>query len=495
MKKIVSILLLIAIFSTTAISCSDQTDTKDNESENVADTSTDADIESGELSYSLDIDDQTLKKWAGETVYVRTVEMSNATMQIDVEDITDDPVDLQVYYRTQYIEETMGIDFVDVVDVDYYAGSGFKSIQSLVQAGDDTYSLMNVRCIESISAWADGCIIMYDDLNYIDLDKGYWAQDINPYLTLMDRQYIAVGAADINVYDFTFALLFNKELHKDLGLDNIYELVGQGKWTIDKMDEMMQLTNYEVNGDDKRDHNDRYGYLADTRMVLPAFWISSGTLEVYKDDSDLPQLNFENEKFIDVMNKVFEIMWDNESWFSKYTGDYDVPSQCINMFSEGLGLFLDSSFRFVENLRSMETPFGIVPHPKWDEQQDQYYARVSYFFSLIVPLTCPDPDLSAVLLEVLQYYSAKKVIPAYYDQVLKYKLTRDEESVAMLDIIFTHRVVDLGDTTYCDVIRDGLFADMFSSNNRNISTVQKNMRSIERKINKQLEKVIEEYGG
>ena len=110
-------------------------------------------------------------------------------------------------------------------------------------------------------------------------------------------------------------------------------------------------------------------------------------------------------------------------------------------------------------------------------------------------MSCPDPDLSAVLLEVLQYFSAKKVIPAYYDQVLKYKYARDEESSAMLDIIFTHRVVDLGDTTYCDVIRDGLFADMFGSNNRNLSTVQKSMRSIDRRINNQLEKVIEEYGG
>lgn len=494
MKKIVSLLLLIAIFLTTAISCSDKPNVDDKESKSDSESMEDTGNETGELSYTLDIDDQTLKSWEGETVYVRTVQMSNATMQIDVEDITDDPVDLQVYYRTQYIEETMGIDLVDVIDADYYS-AGFKSIQTLVDSGDNTYSLMNVRCIESISAWADGCLIMYDDLNYINLDKGYWAQDINPYLTLMDRQYIAVGAADINVYDFTFALLFNKELHKDLGLENIYDLVTEGKWTIDKMDQMMQLANYEVNGDDKRDSNDRYGYLADARMVLPAFWISCGTLEVYKDDNDLPQLNFEDEKFIDVMNKVFQIMWDNESWFSKYTGDYDVPSQCITMFSEGRGLFLDSSFRFVENLRNMETPFGIVPHPKWNEEQKQYYARVSYFYSLIVPLTCPDPDLSAVLLEVLQYYSAKKVIPAYYDQVLKYKLTRDEESVAMLDIIFTHRVVDLGDTTYCDVIRDGLFADMFASNNRNMSTVQKSMRSIERKINKQLEKVIEEYGG
>ncbi|MFY9382026.1 MAG: hypothetical protein WBI55_07900 [Eubacteriales bacterium] len=494
MKKIVSILLLIAIFSTTAISCSNQPGADDGESGKVGDTTEGAENEGGEASYSLDIDEETLQRWQGEVVYVRTVDMSNATMQIDVEDISDDPVDLQVYYRTQFIEETMGIDLVDVIDADYYSG-GFKSIQTLVQAGDDTYSLMNVRCIESISAWADGCIIMFDDLNYINLDKGYWAQDINPYLTLMNRQYIAVGAADINVYDFTFALLFNKELHKDLGLENIYELVDNGKWTIDKMDEMMQTANYEVNGDDKRDSNDRYGYLADTRMVLPAFWISSGTLEVYKDESDLPQLNFMDEKFIDVMNKVFEIMWDHDSWFSKYSGDYDVPSQCISMFSEGLGLFLDSSFRFVENLRSMETDFGIVPHPKWDEQQKQYYARVSYFFSLVVPMSCPDPDLSAVLLEVLQYFSAKKVIPAYYDQVLKYKYARDEESSAMLDIIFTHRVVDLGDTTYCDVIRDGLFADMFGSNNRNLSTVQKSMRSIDRRINKQLEKVIEEYGG
>jgi len=125
MKKIVSILLLIAIFSTTAISCSNQPGADDGESGKVGDTTEGAENEGGEASYSLDIDEETLQRWQGEVVYVRTVDMSNATMQIDVEDISDDPVDLQVYYRTQFIEETMGIDLVDVIDADYYSG-GFK---------------------------------------------------------------------------------------------------------------------------------------------------------------------------------------------------------------------------------------------------------------------------------------------------------------------------------------------------------------------------------
>ena len=84
-------------------------------------------------------------------------------------------------------------------------------------------------------------------------------------------------------------------------------------------------------------------------------------------------------------------------------------------------------------------------------------------------------------------YSANYVIPAYYDKSLRSRDARDEESQAMLDIIFYNRVADLGDTTFCVEIRDGVFAGVFGSNNRNMSSIQRQEKSINKKIEKYIE--------
>lgn len=496
MKKIIAILLLAAIMFTSLIACADNADDKggkDTSDDHAAESKDNADSETGENGlgedgkYYTDITDEELLQWSGTTFDVRTVELSEATMYLDFTEITDDPVDLSIYYRTAYIEEKMKIDFVDHVDIDMYS-SGYTSLDTLVTAGDDSYYLFNVRCVESISAWGNGNIYTFDQLDYVDLEKGYWAQDLNPGLTLLGQQYTAVGAADLNVYDFMFSLLFSKKLFEDNGLPNVYDLVKNGEWTIDKMSEIMKNSYYDENSSDTRDSADQYGYLSDGRMTLPAFLVASEAPFVTKDDDDYPVLNFESEKFYDVMTRVFEVMWDEENWYENYSGGGDVPAECITMFSQNQALFLDCSFNYVPSLRNMETDFGIIPHPKWDKDQESYHSRVSYFFSLVVPNTCKDTSLTGAVLELLNCYSANEVIPAYYDQSLYSKIARDEESQDMLDIIFNNRVADLGDTTFCDIIRDGVFAGMFGSNDRSLSTViAQNKKSINKKISKYLE--------
>ena len=93
--------------------------------------------------------------------------------------------------------------------------------------------------------------------------------------------------------------------------------------------------------------------------------------------------------------------------------------------------------------------------------------------------------MTGAILEALNCESANYVVPAYYDITLKTKTSRDEESAAMLDLIFENRVVDLGDTVLCATIRDGFINQMFSGNKRDIvSMVAKKEKTIQNQFNK-----------
>ena len=49
-----------------------------------------------------------------------------------------------------------------------------------------------------------------------------------------------------------------------------------------------------------------------------------------------------------------------------------------------------------------------------------------------------DGDVCSTVLEALAYYGYQDILPEYYERVLKGQNTRDNESEAMLDIIFNN---------------------------------------------------------
>ena len=118
----------------------------------------------------------------------------------------------------------------------------------------------------------------------------------------------------------------------------------------------------------------------------------------------------------------------------------------INMFSGNQVLFFMQLMQIVPKLRDMEADFGIIPFPKYDESQDSYYNTVGSWHSVFfcMPIGTADPEMSSIIAEALACEGKYNVTEAYYDTNLKTKAARDEQSSAMLDIIFETRVYDLG---------------------------------------------------
>ena len=99
----------------------------------------------------------------------------------------------------------------------------------------------------------------------------------------------------------------------------------------------------------------------------------------------------------------------------------------------------------IEGLRGMETDFGILPFPKYDENQANYLSLVNAYIgsALSVPATA-NPEESGAVLEAMAYESRYTLQPAYYDVMLKNKVSRDSDSEDMLKIIFGNMTYDIG---------------------------------------------------
>ena len=68
---------------------------------------------------------------------------------------------------------------------------------------------------------------------------------------------------------------FMKDVIKEYGLENPYQLVDSGEWTMDKMIEMMDVASNDIDGNGIMLNNDMFGLVTHSENY-PALWIAGG---------------------------------------------------------------------------------------------------------------------------------------------------------------------------------------------------------------------------
>jgi hypothetical protein len=187
----------------------------------------------------------------------------------------------------------------------------------------------------------------------------------------------------------------------------------------------------------------------------------------------MPIIDFKDDKSAEFVNKLYSIIFENEGSWPFFPGRGSGPRADHKYdFPNGKVMFLVNYVNAALNdeMREMKTDFGILPYPKYDESQKDYYSRIEGCEMSGIPNTVTDKARTSAVIEALASISATTVEPAYYDIVLKSQAARDNDSSEMLDIIFANRVFDLGDTIWCDTLRDGVFETMFMQDDRNLSS-------------------------
>ncbi|MCL2815345.1 MAG: hypothetical protein FWD23_12160 [Oscillospiraceae bacterium] len=400
---------------------------------------------------------------------------------VNIEEETGDLVNDNIYRRNRVVEGRFNITISETED--------YSKIRKSVKSGYDDYDFVTGWCDPMFGYFVEGLGYKFHEYGrYIDLDKPYWDSGLTQAFTFGNLILFPVGAVDITTYDLIHVLLFNKKLVTELELESPYGLVKSGGWTFDKYAEMVKSVTRDVDGNGKMDENDMYGLVSMVKYVLPCFWVAADVETVAKTGGGLPEFTLtKDEKFASVIDTIFAINYDNNSWYQNKSDRSNFSEVHDRIFMDNRALFFNNTFKMVEDIRGMETDFGIVPYPKYTEQQDNYYTRMEGCFPFIVPSTVPDPETAGAVIEVLACESLNYVIPAYYEVSLKTKHARDEESSEMLDIIFKHRVIDLGDSIWCSKLRDGVFVDMFSKNDRNLSS---RLEKVETQMVKEIDKAL-----
>ncbi|MCL2517251.1 MAG: extracellular solute-binding protein [Oscillospiraceae bacterium] len=402
--------------------------------------------------------------------------MQASTMLL-VDSINGEVVNDAIYERNLAVSEKLNVKFSET---QYDANNLITKFRTSVTAGDNAFDFAAGRGMDMFTFAAEGFINPISALPYIDLSAPYWNKQITDELTIDGKIFFAVGELSLVTYDMTHILLLNKQVLKNHDLDDVYGIIKNGKWTFDVFNEMGKAVTYDYNGDGLMNVDDSYGFVSCYKQVIPSFSQSSLIKSVEKNnDGSLYFALPGNQKFIDVVGKIFESTYD--IWYSSNLDVNNIGGPVLmDMFTSGRGLFMDCTFYHVAMFRDTECDFGIIPYPKYSEIQSDYYSRVEVIEIFATPVTAENLTRSSAIIEMMNMESMKRVIPAYYDVALRYKYTRDTESEEMLDVISKGRRIDLGDCVWWDNIRQPVFGQMFLNNDRNVvSMLEKHASAIE----------------
>jgi hypothetical protein len=257
----------------------------------------------------------------------------------------------------------------------------------------------------------------------------------------------------------------------DNNLGDLYAIVNSGQWTFDKFHEMSEKVIKDLNGDAVMDDKDQYGYTSRPAAVLPGFWVGADVQPVTKNEEGALRFTAtDNEKFFNVCKKIFDMTRNNGTWYVSLDGSAG-DNQPSDLFRAGNALFMDAKLYEVTKLRDSYVEFGILPYPKYTEDQANYLARMEGCELFGIPLTNAKLEMTGAILESMACESQISVVPIYYETMLKYKVTRDEESAAMLDLIFEHLIFDYADTLLGTEFRDGTMNQCFNSNQQDLTSI------------------------
>lgn len=166
-------------------------------------------------------------------------------------------------------------------------------------------------------------------------------------------------------------------------------------------------------------------------MEIDALIPACGIKIVDKDKDGLPELLGLTEKYIDVQKRM-------ESYIKTDAILYGISWEMVKPFMNGQGLFMSERIEVSHTMREMKDDFSVLPYPKYDEKQEGYgtYLCIDNTTGFSIPVTA-DAEKSGYILNALSALGYSDVRPEYYDRVLKGKVARDDESTAMLDLIFS----------------------------------------------------------
>ena len=422
-NRLIAFLLAVLMLSTALAACADKTG-KNTGGEDDASTpppETDDGYVHDNLPDGLDFNQREIK----------ILHYSDTNFCDDPEDTTE-IVNKALYARDRAVEDRLNVKITNLhMPYTWDTRDAYlNNIRASVLNDDGAYDIVSGQYATMPGLISDGIMLNLMELDYLDFDQPWYVKGLVEETTIAGKLYFISGSINLNSIKDICCLFYNRDLMETIHKTrDISDIVFNGDWIFETMDEMVLASYDDLNGSTTVDEADQFGYIAgDENQITP--YTQAFNLKVTTMNEDgYPEITLNNEATYNAVITLCEFFHGNKGvWFNKGSG---------TIFQEGRALFTGAMFSSAKALtEEMNNEFGLAPMPKYDENQDNYYAALNEGNTLYgIVSSCKNPDEVAAVMEAFSCESYNSVEPAYYETALKVRYSKDEDTGAMFDLI------------------------------------------------------------
>lgn len=367
----------------------------------------------------------------GTTIVIHT--RGDSVNEIYTDGMTGNIVNDIIYERNTLVEDRLNIK-IEVFEAEGWQkyDQSVTSLVASIYANDSAFDLIAGWSARIPSLSMQGCLHNLSELEYLDMESPWWNQTCRTELQLGDHVYFLTGDASMSFLTAMSVFAVNQKVAVDNGVENLYDVVKEHRWTIDYVNSLTRNFYTDLNGNGEIDPKDGFGLTTSSVNDVDGYLQGFHATMSVRGEDGYPQFSPDREFLGSIAEKVYELTWGNPGCLTN-TGD----TTDLDCFKEDRALLAvtrigDVTSRFAD----MESDYGVLPYPLFNEFQDTYGTRVQDGVSLwCVPIDAHDAEMSGAVLEAFGSQSYRTVTPEYFDVVLKNRYSRDPETAEMMDLV------------------------------------------------------------
>ncbi len=353
-----------------------------------------------------------------------------------------DAVGIQVRERNRFIETLYGCKIAKNI-----SDAPGDLVSADITTGKHTIDLVTLKyCVGRAATSGD----YYNLADKLDLTQEWWDANYVKSNTIKnsngtDTLYSIVGDFALASYNLAHAIMYNKNNYDTmvakLGYD-AYQLVRDGKWTMDIFAEMIKAGAQEVSGnsDIKYSEGDIVGW-ATTPHAPHGLHVASGLSMMSVVDGKLTYNLKDNvDQWNTALNKAIEVYGTTGHDACGYSnGQAGIVSGKVTFYSDIISKLEEDTFR-----NATDVKIGLLPYPKYSESQENYAHYVdNHLMIYALPISVSDYENVVDFLTILAAHSRAQVRQTWIDSYC-YEYLGDQDSADMLEIILNTRTYDPG---------------------------------------------------
>ncbi|MBO5903920.1 MAG: hypothetical protein J6Q64_00930 [Clostridia bacterium] len=281
----------------------------------------------------------------------------------------------------------------------------------------------------------------------LNIDKIWWDQPLIKRNTVADRLFYATSDLSLMAFEGVWAMYFSEGMMQELNLDFPYQLVMDGKWTQERLNEYSKEA-ANLNGDQAftYDVNGAATYGEVTMAGVERYRLYGFNTEyVARDENGRYQFTAHtDDRFKASWETIIGYFGAGDGRFL-YGNSTDLAEDgYFQVFIDDRALFLSAELKGCTMLREWEGTFGLIPQPKFNEEQESYESTVFVnVLSFCIPTTNTELERTGIIVDYLTYESYRSLLPRYYDIHVGLKALSREESKQSLEIIRNTRGIEI----------------------------------------------------